>query len=1097
MATKYESSDFLPVSDAVANSMTAMSTKVGDTFVGILDGKFDVDWIKIDLEAGKVYNIFLTGAAYDNQTPDVTTDDTTAARDVILEIFDSKGGPISKHDDLDPGDGNLDAAIFSFSVDTTGTYYISASSFTGNPAADFSGAYQITVEQVTADITGTPEPDRLIGTDAGQKIKGKGDDDDLQGMGGNDELIGGDGHDLLEGGPGADTLDGGDGNDTISYLRSPMGEAVTINLLTGSARGGDAQGDTLRENLEHVIGAMSAPNTLTGNRGDNILMGGMYADTLKGDRGKDTLSGMGGDDALDGGVGDDTLTGGAGADMLTGGDGDDTVSYAGSSAGVTVRLHKNQAMGGDADGDTYVDMVTVSYELPDEDGVLQKHEETVPDFINVTGSGNADILAGDSRENTINGGDGDDSIYGGPGGGDDELNGGDGNDKLFGGFGDDDLSGDGGNDELSGGPGTDTYKGGSGNDTIYADRKDVTGASADIDGGSNPTGARPDFDTVSFEKLKERSDFIGTSTDIFTLGTDTSNIEKVIGTPNNDFINGSSAKETFEGNDGADTMQGGGDGSADQADTLSYSMSDRRVIVDLQAQTASGGHAQGDIINGGTFSFHHVIGSDHNDWLKGDNTNDNELTGLAGEDDMSGGGGSDTLEGGAGADELDGGTADLDQTQSVGLDSNEDVLSYASSDAGVVVDLSTAKTSGGHAEGDEIAVIRNEYDHDGNAETDKVDVATFESVTGSAHNDSLYGDHRANTLTGGKGDDTLRGGDEQNATNTASGTGAASVITTGDTLIGGPGADTLYGGESYQTKSDSTDKSDWVEHIDTASYEGSMTGVTVNLVTNRGTAGDAAGDRLVDIEKVVGSSKDDTFIASEGLDRIDGGVGADTVSYEDSYGYVHVTLSNNANTNATIAAGGLGTDGKTDNSAANLGNLTTGTAGYDEIQNIENLIGSSKGDTLVGNDVANKLEGGGGKDTLTGNSGNDTLIGGDGDDTLTGNDGNDKLTGSSGDDRMTGNGDADTFIFVHGEKASDDVILDFTTGEDTIMLVGFDIDYDELEDYVDIFNGNVRINLETLGGGKIILQTSSDTTDISSVVDIMGDSAANTDFMIS
>ena len=69
------------------------------------------------------------------------------------------------------------------------------------------------------------------------------------------------------------------------------------------------------------------------------------------------------------------------------------------------------------------------------------------------------------------------------------------------------------------------------------------------------------------------------------------------------------------------------------------------------------------------------------------------------------------------------------------------------------------------------------------------------------------------------------------------------------------------------------------------------------------------------LKKSSGSSKDDTFIASEGLDRIDGGVGADTVSYEDSYGYVHVTLNDNANTNATIAAGGLGTDGKTDNSA--------------------------------------------------------------------------------------------------------------------------------------------------------------------------------------
>ena len=36
----------------------------------------------------------------------------------------------------------------------------------------------------------------------------------------------------------------------------------------------------------------------------------------------------------------------------------------------------------------------------------------------------ADILAGDSRDNTIMGGGGDDKIYGGPGGGDDMLHGG-------------------------------------------------------------------------------------------------------------------------------------------------------------------------------------------------------------------------------------------------------------------------------------------------------------------------------------------------------------------------------------------------------------------------------------------------------------------------------------------------------------------------------------------------------------------------------------------------------------------------------------------------------------------------------------------------
>ena len=40
---------------------------------------------------------------------------------------------------------------------------------------------------------------------------------------------------------------------------------------------------------------------------------------------------------------------------LTGGDGVDTASYGGSMMGVTVRLHSQQAMGGDAEGDTWGD----------------------------------------------------------------------------------------------------------------------------------------------------------------------------------------------------------------------------------------------------------------------------------------------------------------------------------------------------------------------------------------------------------------------------------------------------------------------------------------------------------------------------------------------------------------------------------------------------------------------------------------------------------------------------------------------------------------------------------------------------------------------
>lgn len=54
---------------------------------------------------------------------------------------------------------------------------------------------------------------------------------------------------------------------------------------------------------------------------------------------------------------------------------------------------------------------------------------------------------------------------------------------------------------------------------------------------------------------------------------------------------------------------------------------------------------------------------------------------------------------------------------------------------------------------------------------------------------------------------------------------------------------------------------------------------------------------------------------------------------------------------------------------------------------IENALGGSGSDLLIGNDVANLLAGGGGADTLQGEAGDDTLIGGLGDDSLDGGSG--------------------------------------------------------------------------------------------------------------
>ena len=394
MATVYESK--LKDKDAAHSAETMALMSVGDTFEGTLDGRSDVDWIKIELKGGMSYKITLMG------------DGANGAKDTMLEVLDSKGGPVAEHDDIDPQAGNLDSQLKQLYIDSDGTYYIVASSYRGNPNLDRSGDYKITVEELDlpAAVTGTNGDDKLeASSDDGQSIAGLKGDDVLKGGKGDDELDGGEGSDLLTGGPGGDVLMGGvdednDDTDVISYRGSMAG--VSINLRSGAAAGGDAEGDKLGTDIEDVIGS-DYDDMLTGTKYDNSLWGEGGGDVLLGDRNDDKLYGGAGDDELEGGDGDDTLEGGPGMDTLTGGDDDDTASYAGSMMGVTVRLHSGQAMGGDAQGDIWGDMVTVGYQLPDEDGKMVEYTETVPDIVHLTGSGNDDILAGDSRDNTIDG----------------------------------------------------------------------------------------------------------------------------------------------------------------------------------------------------------------------------------------------------------------------------------------------------------------------------------------------------------------------------------------------------------------------------------------------------------------------------------------------------------------------------------------------------------------------------------------------------------------------------------------------------------------------------------------------------------------------
>ena len=1122
--------------DAPASIETSYMMSAGDTFDGtITNSAGDTeDWIGIEMEAGTTYTISVSG----------TLAGTGGEMDTILTLLDSKGGMVDMNDDTKEGLGSM----LEFTPEVSDTYYISVSTYRNNPNLDNSGDYTVTVTGVVVDptmgmpINGTPRVmigegtppateyssgnDKLTGTAVDETINGLSGDDSLYGMGGDDVLNGGADNDLLVGGAGADELNGGDGQDTIDYSYSPMG--VTINLNDGTARGGDADGDTIGDDVEHVRGSMH-DDALTGARvgtaRHNKLWGLGGNDELDGLRGRDELYGGTGDDDLDGGDDDDMLEGGYGADMLTGGDGMDTASYAGSMMGVTVRLHSGQAMGGDAEGDTFAGSGTpVEYTDNDE----EMAEANVYDIENLTGSANDDILAGDLRDNTIKGGGGDDKIYGGPNPADadkegnsgltniDMLHGGGGNDMLFGGFGNDTLFGDAGDDMLNGGAGIDVFRGGAGSDVIYADAMDVDingydaveddTATTDVD---ERVDDAKDIDTVSYAKLEEgvtrqlntNATEIGSPT--AAGGATILNVENIIGSQGDDNLTGSAEANVIEGGEGGDVLNGG-----EGEDTLSYEGSDDWVRITLNgtgtdgaAATASRGHASGDTAT----NFENVRGSAYDDDLTG-NAGANKLWGLAGDDKIEGGGGNDTLEGGAGADDLDGGYANGGTAGAANTEMN--TVSYAGSNAGVTVNLVTASASGGHATDDTIVTYEESAPTTDDA-NNEIDVATFRNVTGSMHDDRLTGNHHDNELAGGAGDDTLRGG--------ASDHGDRSTAATirGDVLVGGPGADVLDGGEDVGEKdnmvtaidlngdgtlTDPGDRTAGAASVDWAVYKHAMEGVMVDLSTNRGTGGEAMGDTLINIELVWGSEKDDTFISGPGGDIIEGDGGSDTVSYEASEMGVTVNLGVAAqNRSVTVdvtdpenpvfpvdadpaavtthltaagiprlnAAGAELTDADGANPEDEDTNPNVNGAAGDKLGSIENLTGSAMKDSLTGDGNPNVLKGMGGNDTLTGAAGNDTLDGGDGDDILNGDGGADKLMGGAGDDTLNGGADADTLT---GGSGNDD--LSGGAAGDTFVFSTEDAgDSDAILDFVIADSDKIDLSAFELTAEQVIAAT--------------------------
>jgi Ca2+-binding RTX toxin-like protein len=317
-----------------------------------------------------------------------------------------------------------------------------------------------------------------------------------------------------------------------------------------------------------------------------------------------------------------------------------------------------------------------------------------------------------------------------------------------------------------------------------------------------------------------------------------------------------------------------------------------------------------------------VFGLEGNDTIK-TGSGDDSLFGGEGKDYLNSGKGDDLLEGGAGGDQLNGGLGN-------------DTATYATSDAGVFVDLAAGTGKGGHAEGDKLSNIEN--------------------LTGSDFKDYLWGDSKDNVLSGLGGNDALFGGDGD------------------DTLIGGEGGDWMVGGSG----------------VDTASYEGSSAGVDVNLDTGRGYGGDAQGDYIQQVENLTGSSHDDSLTGNKFNNVLEGKAGDDLLfgldGNDDLRGGAGDDVLEGGRDGDKID-GGSGTDiaSYASSSSGVVVNLMNGTASGgdaqgDQLTSIEGVIGSAFADHLTGSNRDDIIKGGAGDDVIRGGDGIDEIWGGAGND---------------------------------------------------------------------------------------------------------------------
>ncbi len=304
-----------------------------------------------------------------------------------------------------------------------------------------------------------------------------------------------------------------------------------------------------------------------------------------------------------------------------------------------------------------------------------------------------------------------------------------------------------------------------------------------------------------------------------------------------------------------------------------------------------------------------------------------------------------------------------------------------------------------------------------------------------------------------------------------------------DTLVGNGGVDFLNGGAGFDTVNYASRASG--VNVDLGAYSAgsgnSWDGTSMNILTSiENVVGSSFGDLLT------GDANDNTFQGIGGLDYINGGAGLDTVSY----------VANSVGVKVNLGAYGTGSGNSWDGTSMNI------------LTSIENIVGSSIGDTLTGDANDNTFQGNGGLDYINGGAGLDTVsyvanfvgvkvnlgaygtgsgnswdgtsmnilsnienvLGSSFGDILTGDSNNNTFNGGLGNDTLMGGMGADTFRFTDLNFGAD-TVADYNHGEDYLSFSAAAAD--SFTDFVITNNDTINVLITLTSGGTISLHNGS------------------------